>query len=215
MDLQLLHYDSLESTNSEAAKLAREGASDGVCVVVDEQTAGRGRQGREWISTKGSGVYMSLILRPRVDPRGLTLIPLIAAIAVHQVLLYVLTIEADIKWPNDILVNEKKICGILCEAVDTPSGMAVVVGIGINMSAASVDNATSIQEESQTPTNRDYLVRTIFTQIDRRLGLLNGETAQIIDDWSRRSSYAFDKEVSVDLGNEVFAGTTCGLDENG
>ena len=215
MDLQLIYYDSVGSTNTEAAKLAREGANEGLCVVADEQTSGRGRQGREWISKKGAGVYMSLILRPRCEARDLPLIPLIAAIAVHQILLYVLTIGGDIKWPNDILVDEKKIAGILCEAVDTPSGLAVIVGIGINMTACSAENATSIEEESDTPTRRDYLVLMIGTQIEKRLPLLGSDNTAILEEWSRRSSYAVGKEVSVVLGNEIFTGSTRGLEENG
>src|SRR2546423_688195 len=130
MHFQLLHFDTLGSTNTEAADQARRGAPEGLTIVANEQTAGRGRQGRVWISPKGAGAYFSTILRPQIEPRDLTLIPLIAAVAVHEVLRKVFMIEADIKWPNDVLVNEKKICGILCETVETPVGLAVIVGVG-------------------------------------------------------------------------------------
>src|SRR5436190_23483080 len=125
MIFNILHYDTLGSTNAEAADHARHGDVEGTCIVADEQTAGRGRQGREWISDRGSGVFMSLVLRPKLAMGDLTLIPLMAAVAVYDVLLKGYLIEADIKWPNDVLVNDKKICGILSEAVETTDGLAV------------------------------------------------------------------------------------------
>src|SRR5689334_13471846 len=126
MDLTMLQFESLPSTNTEAADQARKGSDEGLCIVADEQTAGRGRQGRKWVSNKGCGLFMSIVLRPGVDAQQLTLIPLLAAIAVHEVLERDFTIDADIKWPNDILVGEKKICGILSEAVETSRGVAVI-----------------------------------------------------------------------------------------
>jgi BirA family biotin operon repressor/biotin-[acetyl-CoA-carboxylase] ligase len=215
MHFQPLHFDSLDSTNREAGDQARSGATEGVTIVADEQTAGRGRQGRSWTSKKGTGLYMSLILRPQVDARELTLIPLIAAIAVHEVLLKVFTIEADIKWPNDVLVDEKKICGILCEAVDTPLGLAVIVGIGLNLSGDAPENATSIEEESETPTSPDHLASLVVEQIDGNYRLVGADNPHILSEWSRRSSYADGKDVTVDLGIETFTGTTCGLEESG
>src|SRR5436190_20969099 len=110
MHFTVIHYDTLASTNIEAADQARQGADEGLCIVADEQTAGRGRQGRAWLSEKGSGIFMSLVLRPNLEVKYLTLIPLMAAVAVYDVLLNAFLIQPDIKWPNDILAGEKKIC---------------------------------------------------------------------------------------------------------
>src|SRR6185295_8493103 len=104
---QILKFDSLPSTNLEAARRAVEGAPEGLCVVAGEQTAGRGRQLRHWVSPKDAGLYFSIIFRPRFEQSVWPLLTLMAAIAVHDVLLELYQLETDIKWPNDILVNEK------------------------------------------------------------------------------------------------------------
>ena len=101
--------------------------------VASEQTAGRGRLDRHWVSPKGAGLYCSIILRPQFDQSLWPLLTLMAAVAVHDALLDVYALETDIKWPNDILANDKKLCGILAETVDTPFGRAVILGIGINL----------------------------------------------------------------------------------
>src|SRR6266700_6166504 len=108
----IVRFDSLASTNTEAAQRALQGAPEGLCVVAEEQTAGRGRLQRDWVSRKGAGLYFSVVLRPRFAQSAWPLLTLMAAVAVHDALLDSCSLETDIKWPNDILVNEKKICGI-------------------------------------------------------------------------------------------------------
>jgi len=217
MQFQLLHFETLDSTNREAADQARNGAAEGLTVIADEQTAGRGRQGRVWTSNKGKGAYFSTVLRPTFDARHYTLIPLAAAIAVYDALLKVWLITADIKWPNDILVDEKKICGILSEMIDTPSGHAIVLGIGINLRDADPElNATSIDAESQFPATRGEVIAAVHEQLAIHYERLATQPTSIPKEWSRRSSYFIGKEVSVDLGNgEAYTGTTCGLEESG
>src|SRR5215212_7940613 len=118
----VLRFDSLPSTNTEAARQAALGVPEGLCVVAREQTAGRGRRERAWASPKDAGLYFSLLLRPELQPASWPLITLAAALA------------ADIKWPNDLLASGRKLCGILAEACETPRGRACVVGVGINLS---------------------------------------------------------------------------------
>ena len=149
MLLNILRYNSLDSTNTEAANQARQGADEGLCVIARQQTAGRGRHGRTWVSAKDSGLYFSIVLRPTIATRFLPLITLMAGVAVYDTLKE-LGLKPDIKWVNDVLIGEKKICGILAETVETPLGIAVVVGIGINLTNANfpdeiADTATSIQ----------------------------------------------------------------------
>src|SRR5215204_485038 len=133
MNFTILRFDEIESTNTEALNQARRGADEGLGVVARRQTAGRGRMGRVWISEKDTGLFFSLVLRPPLEPRFLPLITLMSAIAVHDALETLYKIECDIKWVNDIHVRGKKICGILAETCDTAKGLAVVVGIGINL----------------------------------------------------------------------------------
>ena len=216
MIFNILHFDTLASTNTEAAEQARRGAAEGLCIVANQQTAGRGRHGREWLSEKGSGVYMSIVLRPALAVQHLTLIQLMAAVAVYDVLLKGYLIEPDIKWPNDILVNDKKICGILSEAVETTNGLAVILGMGINLKGDRLpDNATSIEQETTLPAVRDEIVHVVTNEIARLYDILHATPAAIVQEWKRRSSYYEGKAVEVRSGSEVFTGVTCGLEENG
>ena len=148
MNITILRFDTIDSTNTEALNQARAGAKEGLCIVALEQTAGRGRRGREWVSEKGAGIYFSIVLRPELELRFLPLITLMAGVAVHDTLSYA-GLRPDIKWVNDILVNEKKIAGILAETTETPDGLAVIVGIGINIRSSNfppelASTATSI-----------------------------------------------------------------------
>ena len=216
MIFNILHFDTLASTNTEAAEQARRGAAEGLCIVANQQTAGRGRHGREWLSEKGSGVYMSIVLRPALAVQHLTLIQLMAAVAVYDVLLKGYLIEPDIKWPNDVLVNDKKICGILSEAVETTDGLRVILGMGINLKGNRLpDNATSIEQETTLPAVRDEIVHVVTNEIARLYDILHTTPAAIVEEWKRRSSYYEGKAVEVRSGSEVFTGVTCGLEENG
>src|SRR5688572_1517534 len=122
MTPQILRFESLPSTNVEAARQAAEGAPEGLCIIAGEQTAGRGRLERQWVSPKGAGLYFSIILRPQFAQSVWPLLTLMSAVAVRDALLEAYALEADIKWPIDLMVNDKKLCGILAETVDTPIG---------------------------------------------------------------------------------------------
>ncbi len=155
MNINVLTFDTLDSTNTEALKQARLGADEGLCIVASEQTAGRGRHGRTWVSEKDAGLYFSIVLRPKLETKFLPLITLMTGVAVHDTL-QEYGLKPDIKWVNDILVNEKKISGILAETAETSRGLAVIVGVGINIRSANypdeiADTATSIEEQLQKP----------------------------------------------------------------
>jgi BirA family biotin operon repressor/biotin-[acetyl-CoA-carboxylase] ligase len=217
MNFTILRFDTLDSTNTEAANQARTGVDEGLCVIADEQTAGRGRQGRSWESTKGAGLFFSIVLRPTLAPRELPLITLMAAAAVYDILLKAFLIRPDIKWPNDILVGERKICGILAEAVETSRGLAVILGIGINLKTeAPIENATSIEIESTFPADRDEIVDVLTEHLTIGYERLLSDPSAIIEDWKQRSSYFQGKAVQVTLGpNSVLSGVTDGLEANG
>jgi len=219
MNIVVLHFDSLASTNTEAIEQAKRGSDEGLCVIAREQTGGRGRHGRIWTSQKNAGLYFSIVLRPRIEARYTSLITLMSGIAVNDLLAgYDLT--PDIKWVNDILIGEKKICGILAEAVETPSGQAVIVGIGLNVHFSDIPdqlaNATSLDAEG---------IKVAFGQLEQDLVKYlsfwyarlcdDGGHALIIDEWRRRSSYFAGKPVRVTLTDSVFDGITDGLEETG
>ncbi len=221
MNFTILRFDSLESTNTEAANQARRGAGEGLCVVARRQTAGRGRHGRTWISEKDAGLYFSLVLRPKIEARFLPLITLTSAVAVYETLC-TFDLKPDIKWANDVLVREKKICGILAETCETKFNLAVVVGIGINLKSSNFPpelekTATSIEAETNRIIGVNSLLETLTGYLSVYCGILYGaDGAEIIRrEWTKRSTYAFEKAVLVRLGNEIVRGTTRGIEPDG
>ena len=220
MKINILNFESIDSTNTEAVKQARKGAHEGLCITARQQTAGRGRQGRKWISPPDSGLYFSIVLRPQLETRHLPLITLMTGVAVCDALA-VFGIKADIKWVNDLLVDDKKIGGILAEAVETAGGTAVIVGIGINLLSDSfppeiAEIATSIEAVTGERVTRDDLAYALTSEMKKYYSILQeGGYAAIIENWSRRSTYFRGKEVRAVTAEGVFEGVTDGLEENG
>jgi BirA family transcriptional regulator, biotin operon repressor / biotin---[acetyl-CoA-carboxylase] ligase len=219
---EILRYESLPSTNTELARLASEGAAEGVSIVAEEQTAGRGRLQRAWSSPKGAGLYFSILLRPAIPQNRWPLITFMAALAVGDALQEASGVHTDIKWPNDLLSGERKICGILAEAIDTPTGRAVVLGIGINLTqnafpAELVNVATSVSEETGLQPDRENILAALAQALSRWYALLNEPDGneRIVAAWSSRSSYATGRLVQVSNGDEVWQGTTCGVERDG
>lgn len=219
---QILRFDSLPSTNLEAARRAIEGAAEGLCVVASEQTAGRGRLQRQWLSPKGAGLYFSAVLRPRINQSSWPLITLAAALAVHDALFEAYSLRTDIKWPNDILSNNRKLCGILAETVDTTVGRALVLGIGINLTSSAFppelrESATSVQLETGKVPDLEEVLQNLMVALERRYKVLQSADGgeETIRDWSKRSTYAIGKQIRVANGQEVLEGTTRGLESDG
>jgi BirA family transcriptional regulator, biotin operon repressor / biotin---[acetyl-CoA-carboxylase] ligase len=222
LEPKILRYGSLASTNTEAARLASEGAAEGLTIVADEQTAGRGRLQRMWISPAGAGLYVSILLRPKIPINRWSLVTFAAALAVHDALFAACGVEADIKWPNDILAGERKICGILAEAIETNAGRAVVVGIGINLTREAfpkqlAEIATSVEESTGYRPNREILLSRLLESLSGWYELLEGTSGAntIRIAWISNSSYASGKRVRISNGDEVFEGVTRGLEVDG
>ncbi|MCA1556345.1 MAG: biotin--[acetyl-CoA-carboxylase] ligase [Acidobacteria bacterium] len=209
----ILRYDSLPSTNTEAAGQAARGAPEGLCVVAGEQTNGRGRRERVWVSPKGAGLYFSIVLRPRLKPEAWPLITLMAALAVRDALREACALETDIKWPNDILA----------EAIETKRGRACILGIGINLSERAYPaelgaHATSIEAATGGQADAESVLAALVRHIANRYAQLHTPAvgqSEIIRDWSANSSYATAKRVRVHAATEIFTGTTCGLEPDG
>jgi BirA family biotin operon repressor/biotin-[acetyl-CoA-carboxylase] ligase len=219
----VLRFDSLPSTNTEAARHASLGAAEGLCVVAREQTAGRGRRERAWVSPKDSGLYFSIVLRPRLEAREWPLITLAAAVAARDALEEACALRADIKWPNDLLASGRKLCGILAETVESDAGRAVVLGIGINLTDRAfppdiLAAATSVEEETGRAPDPAQILAALTHQLARRYEELHargGGAALILREWEARSSYAHGRRVRVALAEETFEGTTRGLEPDG
>jgi BirA family biotin operon repressor/biotin-[acetyl-CoA-carboxylase] ligase len=225
MHFTVLRFDSIDSTNSEALKEARLGAGEGLCVVARRQTAGRGRMGRSWISPADAGLYLSIVLRPTLDTKYLPLLTLMTAVAVSDTLSETYGLKPDIKWPNDLLVNEKKISGILAETTESPAGLAVIVGVGINLRQTNYPpdiaaTATSLTEAIGEPTaeiETSVLEEQLLRFFDYWYGILQGSngSGEIINAWRERSTYFSGKSVSVTLEHDSVTGITDGLDKSG
>ena len=219
---KILRFESLPSTNTELARQASEGAGEGLSILADEQTAGRGRLQRAWSSPKGAGLYFSILLQPTIPQDRWPLITFMAALAVGDALSEACDVSTDIKWPNDLLSGERKICGILAESVETPTGRAVVVGMGINLTADAypgeiADVATSVAESSGRAAERETLLAALLRALLRWYSLLHevDGAEKIVAAWTSRSSYASGKPVQVANGDEVWQGITRGVESDG
>lgn len=166
-------YPSVETTQYIAHKLAHSGTEHGTVVVADEQTAGKGRLGRSWHSPEGSGIWTSIILRPKLPPQRAPQFTLIAAVSVVQAIRKQTGLEAEIKWPNDILINGKKVVGILTELqAEADQIKSVIIGMGINVNVDREDfpseltMATSLKIEHGQEINRSALLAAILNELE-------------------------------------------------
>lgn len=164
MGRQVFSYDEVTSTNTVAKQLADEGKEEGTLIVSDKQIQGKGRRGRYWESPKGSGIFMTVILKPKMKPVYASMLTLVAALALNDAITDLTGLEAKIKWPNDVVVNKKKVAGILTElSAEVDYINHIVVGIGVNVSMKDFpeelkDKATSLLLESGKSIGRAQLI---------------------------------------------------------
>ncbi len=222
MNITILRFDSIESTNTAAIEQAKRGGEEGLCVVAREQTGGRGRLGRKWNSEKDAGLYFSILLRPKVPTKFLPLLTLMSGVVVFDVLKKLYELEPDIKWSNDVLINGNKISGVLAETTETNGGLAVIVGIGVNLTSNSIspdlrNKATSIETEIGSKPNTENLLNSLTQFFTYFYDMFQDEAGIdfIRDEWAKRSTYFEGKHVKVSLGNKTLVGITSGLEKNG
>lgn len=218
------HYFKIGSTNVAALEAAAAGAPEGTVFVAEEQTAGRGRGSNSWLSLRSAGIYCSVVLRPNLPPSEVLVLTLAAGLAVHTAVKQTgLTANLDLKWPNDVLLNGKKFCGILTEmSAEATRVRHIVVGIGLNVNHRSFpadlqDIATSLRIVSGTEWSRVELAAALLKSLDREYrGLLQGEAGResILRRFSERSSFVRGKQVRIDENGDL-EGVTEGLDANG
>jgi BirA family biotin operon repressor/biotin-[acetyl-CoA-carboxylase] ligase len=218
----ILRFDSIDSTNLEAIRQAKAGVREGLCIIAREQTRGRGRLDRSWQSPKDAGLYLSIILRPQIEMNTWPLITLMASLAVADSLMKACDLRADIKWPNDLCVADRKLCGVLAETVETEDGTAAIVGVGINLNADSLpttvsDLAISVEAVTGRRPNPEIILGEVLKSFTERYELLQTSSGaeHTIREWCANSSYAIGRRVRVLIGEETFEGTTRGLESDG
>jgi BirA family transcriptional regulator, biotin operon repressor / biotin---[acetyl-CoA-carboxylase] ligase len=219
---KIVHYFRADSTNTIALQMAAQGAAHGTVVLAEEQTAGRGRFGRVWYSERSTGIYTSIILRPSLAPSAAPVITLMAGVAAREGIERATGLAPDIRWPNDLLLNGKKLCGILTEmSAEVDRLHAVVVGIGINVNHSQIPEelapiATSLRLEGGRVYSRVQIMAALLRQIELNYrSLLQEGSESITRRWAAASSYATGKRIRVSTGREEFHATTDGLDVSG
>lgn len=221
-DLAVEVLDTATSTNAVAAERARAGAAEGVVVVAEHQTAGRGRLDRTWETPARSALTFSLVLRPDVAPTDWPWLPLLTGHVVAKALRghgY----DAGVKWPNDVLVGDRKVAGILLERVETPAGPAAIVGVGLNVSLTAdelpVPTATSLQLASGTAPDRTALLVSLLSSLQEAYDAWQAGGAEATA--RLRSSYVAEcvtvgREVRVEMPRgEPLTGRATGVDASG
>ena len=223
---KLFVYDEVGSTNDVLLELISEGAaSDGTVVVSDSQTAGRGRLGRKWVSPAGRNLYLSALFCPEISPQKSSVFTFLASCALVEVFSGY-GIDATIKWPNDILVDGKKISGVLTE-LGTSDGAVdyLVIGIGVNLNLPEEFIRSEMEDISQKTTSLSILLgeevrrEKVCAELINALDWFYGEfrrrgTQAIVDMWVERWGF-LGKEMSVDVSGEVVCGVVESVDANG
>lgn len=223
---KLLYKEEIDSTNTEAKRQALEADNHGLLVIAEEQSAGRGRRGRNWDSQKGTGIFMSLLLRPKDDfaPDRASMLTLVAALATAEAIERVTGHDAGIKWPNDIVVNNKKVCGILTEMSADNDGICyVVIGIGINVNTTTFpeeikNTATSLLLEQSGRIDRNCLVAAVLEKLEfyYEQFLECQDLSFLLENYNKKL-VNFDRQVKV-LGSDgetEFTGIAKGIKKEG
>lgn len=228
----IIFFDTIESTNAYAMKLADMGYPEGTVIIADAQTSGKGRLGRKWLSPSGKNLYMSIILKPEIPPKDASILTLMSAVACVFAIKQISYINASIKWPNDIIASNKKIGGILTEIkADMDRIFHAVVGIGININL-DIDNmpdelkthATSIKMEQRNKSaeeqkgvdfSRTIVTAEIIKELDRWYNIfIKSGKKTIIKEWLDLSS-TIGRMVRVTVGANTFTGIAEAIDEDG
>jgi BirA family transcriptional regulator, biotin operon repressor / biotin---[acetyl-CoA-carboxylase] ligase len=212
---ELRYFDTIDTTMREASALAATGAPSGTAVISEEQTAGQGRHGHTWHSEKAAGLYISIILRPKLAaPPTLTMA---LGLATAEAITASTGLPCDLRWPNDVLINSKKAAGILAQLTES----AAIAGIGINVNHKIFPpelalEATSLRLESGHEQSRERLLLELLPAVDRYAALLADRGPDpILELFTTRSTYATGKRVVVRQGESVLQGTTAGLNAAG
>ena len=222
-DAQFHHFYKIGSTNTAAMAAAADGAPEGTVFLAEEQTAARGRAANSWQSPRSTGIYCSVVLRPAMPPSDVLALSLASGLAVHAAIQQVDSrVDPDLKWPNDVLIGGKKVCGILTEMnAEATRVRYIVVGIGINVNQANFPEelqATSLRLVTGSEWSRVELVAALLKSVDREYRDLVEDSdvrSSILQRFAQQSSWVFGKKVRIEENGAAFEGTTEGLDPRG
>jgi BirA family biotin operon repressor/biotin-[acetyl-CoA-carboxylase] ligase len=222
-DTDLHHFYKIGSTNTAAMSAAAEGAPEGSVFLAEEQLAGRGRGANSWQSPRSSGIYCSVVVRPTLPPSEVLVLSLAAGLAVRAAIQQVDSrVAADLKWPNDVLIDGKKVCGILTEMnAEATRVRYIVIGIGINANQASFPeelHATSLRLITGSAWSRVEMLAALLKSLDREYRQLleeRGARESILRRFAENSSWVRGKAVRIEESDSPLEGTTEGLDERG
>ena len=219
----IIFLPEVDSTNDLIKKYLIDNVSEGTVVVAETQTGGRGRRGRSWHSPPETGIYLSTLLKPNLELSQLSIITLLAGVAATLTINEFSNQNAYLKWPNDILINNKKVCGLLCEMIKKQKELSsVIIGIGINANQMPEQFpghlksiATSIRIVNGFPIERLAVIQSFLTNLDREYqAYLNEGKSSVIKKWSLNTKL-FGKKVSIKHGSKITTGSAMRLDELG
>lgn len=220
---EVWRFGEVGSTNDVLKEKAAGGAREGLCVVADSQTHGRGRLGRSWASPPAVGLYLSCLIQPELAPEALPLCTLLAGGATARALVEATGAEVKLKWPNDLLLNDKKLGGILTELVTPSSGPpSVLVGIGINVSTPPEAFPTELRATATSilqATGRNYerltLLKALLLELDTAYAALRESGPKAALDLWQPFASTLGQRVRVKMPNETLEGQAVGLTDNG
>jgi len=223
---QAYYFDSIDSTQNQALKMADEPANNGTVIIAAKQTGGKGRSGRKWISPKG-GIWLSIILQPKFDISITTLFPIASALALSNALEKTLKISPELKWPNDLTIKGKKIAGMLVDvSLESNRIENMVLGVGINFDVDTKQIEKTLKgssnfygvaslSEQKKKIKPIQLVQTFLVELEKIYDLLNTkQTKKIISEWTKRSS-TIGKNVVLDTRDGKIKGKALKIDEDG
>ena len=215
-----IHYfDYLASTMNLAMQLGMQAEPNGTLVLAESQTKGRGRLGRSWFSPKYKGIYLSLVLRPKISPSASPILTLLSAVSICEAVKKVVGLDIQIKWPNDLFIHNKKLGGILTEMnAEVDKVNFVVIGIGLNVNndkKSLVTQATSLKEQVGEPVNRILLLQELLRRIENNYSLLEDKGSQIVIDKWRNLSLTLGRRVKVYYQDKHIEGQAVDIDKDG
>lgn len=218
---EIVYFETVDSTNNAARELALKGAGEGLVIIADSQTSGRGRLNRVWVTPRSSSIAFSMVLKPPIKPCDIPGITLVMGTAVCRALRRMGFLQAGIKWPNDIVLNNKKVCGILTEMSNRVDNVNyVVAGVGINVNTEEFPQeiraaATSLSKESGGYVQRREVLVSVFEEFENLYDGFKAEGLKSIMDEYRSYSVILGNCVKVDSINESFNGEVCDITDEG
>ena len=219
---ETVFFEETDSTNNVIKRMAEEGAAHGTLAIAEIQTAGRGRRGRQWASPKGNGIWMSFLLRPEILPQNASMLTLVTALAVRQAIFKVCQLPVLIKWPNDIVIGGRRVCGMLTEmSAELEWVHYVVIGIGINVNMEEFpeeirETATSLRMECERKINRSSLIAAFGEAFEEyyKQFMKTGDLSLLMEEYNQYLVNCGKKVKIIDPAGE-YTGVSAGINAQG